>query len=114
MKEIKAYVRREQLTAVVAQLEQAGVSGISITEIHPVGYGYEPEYFRLGPEDVFHQHPQTMAKIELVCSSGKVQQFVEMIRDNAKTGYRGDGIIFVSPIEHARRIRDDAVDHEAL
>ena len=108
MKEIKAYVRREQVTAVVDQLEQAGAPGISVTEIHPVGYGYEPEYFRLGPEDVFHRHPQTMAKIELVCPDDQVQDFLPIIKQTACTGYRGDGMIFISPVEQAIRIRDEA------
>ena len=108
MQEIKAYVRNERITEVVDELEQAGAPGISVTEVHPVGYGYEPEYFRLGPEDVFHKHPQRMAKIELVCDAEQVDTFVQLIADAASTGYRGDGMIFVSAVENAIRIRDGA------
>jgi len=45
MKEIKAYVRRSLINALVDRLTEAGAPGITIVEIHPVGYGYEPKYF---------------------------------------------------------------------
>jgi nitrogen regulatory protein P-II 1 len=114
MKEIKAYIRREQVTEVVQHLEQAGAPGISLTEVHPVGYGYEPEYFRLGPEDVFHKHPQTMATIEIVCPDERADELANLIKQASHTGYRGDGMVFVSPVETAVRIRDDATNEAAL
>lgn len=45
MKEIKAYIRKSTVAEAVRKLEAAGAPGISIVEIHPVGYGYEPNYF---------------------------------------------------------------------
>ena len=43
MKELKAYINREA----VRRLQAAGAPGISMVEIHPVGYGYEPNYFEI-------------------------------------------------------------------
>ena len=37
MKEIKAYVQREQVNKAVEALQAAGAPGITIIEIHPVG-----------------------------------------------------------------------------
>ena len=47
MKEIKAYVRRSEVNKIVAELQKADAPGITIVEVHPVGYGYEPNYFEL-------------------------------------------------------------------
>ena len=45
MKEIKAYVRRDEINVVVEQLRRAGAPGVAVIEIHPVGYGYEANPF---------------------------------------------------------------------
>lgn len=56
MKEIKAYIQRHLVNNAVAELERAGAPGITIIEIHPVGYGYEPNYFGFQTEDVFKRY----------------------------------------------------------
>lgn len=57
MKEIKAYIRRSRVNAVVNKLQDAGAPGITIVEVHPVGYGYEPNYFeRRFEEDVLKRY----------------------------------------------------------
>src|SRR5436309_3105404 len=45
MKEIKAYIRRDEINEVVEKLQAAGAPGVSVIEIHPVGYGYEANRF---------------------------------------------------------------------
>ena len=45
MKALKAYIHGESVPEAVHRLQAAGAPGISIVEIHPVGYGYEPNYF---------------------------------------------------------------------
>jgi nitrogen regulatory protein PII len=45
MKEIKAYVRRCCVNKLVTALEEAAAPGVTIVDIHPVGYGYEPKLF---------------------------------------------------------------------
>jgi nitrogen regulatory protein P-II 2 len=44
-------------------------------------------------------------KIEVVVPEGTVDKAVEAIVRTARTGQIGDGKIFVSPIEHAVRVR---------
>lgn len=48
MKEIKVYIRRSCVNAVVKELQNAGGPGITIVEVDPVVYGYEPNYFEPG------------------------------------------------------------------
>ena len=58
MKEIKAYIQRWRTNQVVQALEEAGAPGITIMEIHPVRYGYEPNYFDLAydAEDIVKRY----------------------------------------------------------
>lgn len=56
MKELKAYIRRETVPEALRRLQAAGAPGISIVEIHPVGYGYEPNYFESRFEDPYKRY----------------------------------------------------------
>lgn len=40
MKEIKAYIRRDRVNRTVDGLQKAGAQGITIVEVHPIGYGH--------------------------------------------------------------------------
>lgn len=46
-----------------------------------------------------------MAKIEIVYRDEEVDKIVKVIKENAHTGRKGDGIIFVSPVQEAFHIR---------
>ena len=69
MQEIKAYVRRARVNQMVDALREAGAPGITLVEIHPVGYGYEQNYFAPGYEDVFRRYGHLqVVKVEVVCA----------------------------------------------
>ena len=46
-----------------------------------------------------------MAKIELVCADKDVDQVVNIIQKSGCTHQQGDGILFVTPVERAVKIR---------
>lgn len=94
MQEIKAYVRRDEINDVVERLRRAGAPGVSVIEIHPVGYGYAA--------NPFEPHG---AKL--------VDRLLQIIQASC-TGSPGDGMVFVSEIVEAVRIRDGARDERAL
>ncbi len=104
MKELKAYIRPYNLEATVEALQQAGAPGITVVDVHPVGYGFEPNYFSTARE-ITRQTPQ-IVKIEMVCHNEQVSDFVDIILANTHTGEKGDGRIFISPVDEAIRIRD--------
>lgn len=117
MKEIKAYIQRWKVDAVVSVLEEGGAPGISIVEIHPVGYGYQPNYFdpAFDADDVFALYSHlSVVKVEVVCRDEDSRRLVQLIQDAASTGSQGDGRIFVSDVVEAVRIRDGARGSEAL
>ena len=104
MKLIMAFVRTRMRDRIVEQLQAMEVPGASLSTIE--GFGYEAEDGtgeRSYEEDVT---PYTRKlQIEIVCSDERVEPIVNAIADRAHTGRRGDGKIFVLPIEAAVDIR---------
>lgn len=109
MKEIKAYIQRSCVEKAVKALEKAGAPGITIVEIHPVGYGYEPNYFSLHTPDTFERYAHLrIVKMEIVCADQDASRFEKILCDACCTGAKGDGRIFISDVSRAVRIRDGA------
>lgn len=103
MKSIKAFIRTSKVDDVVTALESARAPGITVSRVHGVGYGYDSYHFRLAPREL--AHTPEVAKIEVVCADEDLDRLVQTISDSARTDSRGDGILFVTPIERAVRIR---------
>ncbi len=115
MKEIKAYIRRSCVNKTVNELEKAGAPGITIVEVHPVGYGYEPNYFEEHFGDAIKRYNLLhIVKLEVVCADRDLDRFVRLVREVCCTGAKGDGMIFVTEVFGATRIRDGASGEEAL
>lgn len=51
MKRIDAIVRTERVSAVVAALRKAGVVRLTVSHVHTLGYGVDPEDYRLSFEE---------------------------------------------------------------
>ena len=107
MKEIKAYIQRHMVSCTVDELEKAGAPGITVVEIHPVGYGYEPNYFGFESEDPFKRYAHLrIVKLEIVCADQDCERLVKVIENTCRTGGKGDGWVFVTNVDEAVRIRD--------
>lgn len=52
--------------------------------------------------------------IEFVCPAERVDELVCVVCQHARTGHRGDGIVFVSPVDEVIKIRTAARGLEAL
>lgn len=112
MKEIKAYIRTEFLEKTVKALEEAKAPGITVLTVHPVGYGFDPNYFSM--DTSITKSYWDISKLEVVCSDKDEDRLVKVIRTNSCTGSKGDGMIFVSPVETAIRIRSGEKGEKAL
>ena len=103
MKEIKAYIRSNRVEAVVQALQENNAPGITVIEVHPVGYGFDANYFSQARETAKRYFKIT--KLELVADDADIPAFLEIVQKHAHTGASGDGIIFVTPVEKAVKIR---------
>ncbi len=113
MKKIEAIIKPFKLDDVKEALVEAGIEGMTVSEVK--GYGRQQGHSELyrGAEYVVEFIPKI--KIEIVVSSDDyLNKAIEAIKSAAKTGKIGDGKIFVSEIEKTIRIRTDEEDAEAL
>ncbi len=113
MKKIEAVIKPFKLEDVKEALVEAGIEGMTVSEVK--GYGRQAGHSELyrGAEYVVEFIPKI--KIEIVVSDEEyANKAVEAIKGAAKTGKIGDGKIFVSDVQRAIRIRTDEEDTEAL
>ena len=112
MKLITAIIRSFKLDEVREALTQAGVSGITVTEVK--GFGRQKGHTELyrGAEYVVDFLPKV--KIEVVVRAADVERCVDAIVAAARSGKIGDGKIFVTPVERVVRIRTGELDDAAI
>ncbi len=112
MKKIEAIIKPFKLDEVKEALQDVGVQGLSVIEVK--GFGRQKGHTELyrGAEYVVDFLPKV--KLEVVLDDDQVDAAIEAIVDAAKTDKIGDGKIFVSPVEHAVRIRTGETDSDAL
>jgi len=103
VKKIEAVIKPFKLDDVKDALHDAGVSGITVTEVK--GFGRQKGHTELyrGAEYVIDFLPKV--KIEVVVEDSLAQNVIEAIESAARTGRIGDGKIFVLDVEQAIRIR---------
>ncbi len=112
MKLITAVIKPFKLDEVREALTEAGAGGMTISEVK--GYGRQKghkEIYR-GAEYQISFVPKI--KIEVAVPEDLVSRIVEIVAEAARTGEIGDGKIFVTPIDHAVRIRTGESDSDAL
>ncbi|HEY7844237.1 MAG TPA: P-II family nitrogen regulator [Bradyrhizobium sp.] len=112
MKLVVAIIKPFKLDEVRQALTGIGVHGMTVTEVK--GYGRQKGHTEIyrGAEYVVNFLPKL--RIEIAVSSDLADKAVEVITANARTGQIGDGKIFVTPIDHALRIRTGETDSDAL
>ena len=112
MKWVTAIIKPFKLEDVRQALGEAGVQGMTVTEVK--GFGRQKGHTELyrGAEYSVDFVPKT--KIEAAVPDELVEQAVEAIITSAATGSIGDGKVFVSDLEHAVRIRTGETGDEAL
>ncbi len=103
MKKIEAIVKPFKLEECTSALNDAGVQGITVSEVK--GFGRQKGHTELyrGAEYVVDFLPKV--KIEIVVRDEMVDAVIGALTDAAKTGRIGDGKIFVLHVEESIRIR---------
>ena len=112
MKLVVAMIKPFKLDEVREALTAIGVHGMTVTEVK--GYGRQKGHTEMyrGAEYVVNFLPKL--RLEIAISSDLVEKAVEVISTGARTGQIGDGKIFVTPLDHALRIRTGETDSDAL
>jgi nitrogen regulatory protein P-II 2 len=112
MKLVVAIIKPFKLDEVRQALTEIGVHGMTVTEVK--GYGRQKGHTEIyrGAEYVVNFLPKL--RVEIAVTSEIADKAVQVITAKARTGQIGDGKIFVTPIDHALRIRTGETDSDAL
>ncbi|MBI4934315.1 MAG: P-II family nitrogen regulator [Actinobacteria bacterium] len=112
MKLITAVVKPFKLDDVKSALREAGVVGMTVTEVRGFGrQGGHTETYR-GAEYQIDFVPKT--KVEIVVDDDQVDRLVELLTDAARSGKIGDGKIWVIAVDTLIRIRTGESGPDAI
>jgi nitrogen regulatory protein PII len=108
MKLIKCVIRPNKIDEVRDALEQASVSGMTITEVRGHGRQKGHKAVYRGREYQVSLLPKTM--IEMAVPDDLVDEVIRIVMQSARTGDIGDGRIWVMNIDEGYNIRTAARD----
>lgn len=112
MKKVEAIIRPFKLDDVKMALVNAGIVGMTVTEVR--GFGRQKGQVERYRGSEFTVEFLQKLKLDIVVDDDKVDLVVSAIQEAARTGEIGDGKIFVSPIESVVRIRTGDRDGSAI
>ncbi|CAN5731217.1 P-II family nitrogen regulator [soil metagenome] len=112
MKRVEPIIRPFKLDEVKIALVNAGIVGMTVSEVR--GFGRQK-----GQTERYRGSEYTVEflqklKLEIVVEDAQVQMVVDKIVESARTGEIGDGKIFVSPVDEIVRIRTGEKNLEAV
>jgi nitrogen regulatory protein P-II 1 len=103
MKLIKAYIRTNMIDKVIHALEQAGFTEMTVIDVKAIRQGIDPKDLEYSME--IAERYMNVAKLDLVLEDQDVERAKEIILKTARTGRKGDGFIYTSPLDEAIHIR---------
>lgn len=112
MKKVEAIIRPFKLDEVKIALVNAGVVGMTVSEVR--GFGRQK-----GQTERYRGSEYTVEflqklKVEIVVDDDQVDMVVDKIIAASRTGEIGDGKIFISPVDQIIRIRTGEKNQEAI
>jgi nitrogen regulatory protein PII len=112
MKKVEAIIRPFKLEDVKLALVNAGIVGMTVSEVR--GFGRQKGQVERYRGSEFTVEFLQKLKLEIVVDDDKVDTVVGAIQDAARTGEIGDGKIFVSSIDAVIRIRTGEAGSAAI
>src|ERR1700722_9644255 len=103
MKLITAIIKPFTLDDVKTGLQEAGVLGMTVSEIQ--GYGRQKGHTEVYRGAEYSVEFVPKVRIEVVVDDSLVDKVVDSILQTARTGKIGDGKVWVSPVETIVRVR---------
>lgn len=112
MKKVEAIIRPFKLDEVKIALVNAGIVGMTVSEVR--GFGRQK-----GQTERYRGSEYTVEflqklKVEIVVEDEQVDMVVDKIIVAARTGEIGDGKIFITPVDQIVRIRTGEKNMEAI
>ena len=112
MKNIEAVIKHFKLDDVKKALTDAGIHGMTVTEVK--GFGRQKGHVEFYRGARYEVNFLPKIKIEVAVPDEKLEEAVNIIMESARTGEIGDGKIFVYNLQDAVRIRTGEKKDEAI
>jgi nitrogen regulatory protein PII len=112
MKLVSAIIKPFKLQEVREALVEAGVEGLTITEVK--GYGRQKGHTEMYRGAEYSVDTLPKIKLDILVDVEKTQNVVDVIVKIANTGKIGDGKIFISSVDDVIRIRTGETGSEAI
>jgi len=106
MKLIKAYIRQRMTEEVYNTLKAEGYCCMTFVECEGTGKYSDHEKEHISAKYPFADAYRVI-KVEILVADEHVEPVVGLIRKNGRTGYRGDGMIIISPVDEVYKVRTD-------
>jgi len=106
---IEAIVRSSVLHDIQKDLVVEGIPTFSVYQVQITGINKSHEGWRNKTSDLVPK-----VKIEVLCADNQEEKIIGIIEKSAKTGEKGDGVIFTYDIRKLVKIRTGEKDVEAL
>lgn len=100
MKLIIAFIKPHKLADVTIALHEIeGLTGASMSDVRGFGRGRAKN----SPDKIYHDTLDYIpnVRLEIACSDELAEKVVSVIETSAHTGLRGDGKIYITPLEEA-------------
>ena len=112
MKKVEAIIRPFKLEDVKIALVNAGIVGMTVSEVR--GFGRQKGQVERYRGSEFTVEFLQKLKLDIVVDDDRVDTVVNAIQDAARTGEIGDGKIFISTVDSVIRIRTGDRDSSAI
>ena len=112
MKLVSAIIKPFKLQEVREELVNAGIEGLTITEVK--GYGRQKGHTEMYRGAEYSVDTLPKIKLDILIEDNSLETVIESISKSANTGKIGDGKIFVSNIDDVIRIRTGETGSDAI
>ena len=112
MKLVSAIIKPFKLQEVREELVNAGIEGLTITEVK--GYGRQKGHTEMYRGAEYSVDTLPKIKLDILVEDENMSTVVDVISKTANTGKIGDGKIFVSSIDDVIRIRTGETGSDAI
>jgi len=112
MKQIEAIIKTDKLEFVKKALAEGGFPALTTYEVK--GRGRQTGIVQTVNGHTLYADLLPKTKIEIVVKNDRVDEAVDIIVENARTGSIGDGKIFISSLDDVVRVRTGESGEDAI
>lgn len=114
MLEIKAFVRVNMVDKVLRALEAADISNITVIDVRAIWTDKRERPREMHYSMELAEQYMNVAKVETLVKDEDGEHVIELIREAARTGRPGDGMVYAMPVRSAIHVRTGRRDEDAL